>query len=394
MAHPKGIREFTGTYPGAQQLFLEECMRCGPEVVHVATWLIEQELTRIPKSLRSETKWDSQIQLIVANDEAEEVGAITSLIQRSIDSGVEESEILVLLPSDKNGHMSSDLVSSLQRNGIESYLPRASLASTDEAQQFVEYMKLAQSLRTGNVDDLALRSLLELEKNGIGKKRLLAVVRKALDDELRFAEALERLRSNPEEFSSSGLTKLLKVAELVLAKAKAVVQREGEAFLDWVDRVLEMLAPGDGVAADVRHAAYAANEVLRDMVDAASVADLNFVSELSASLAEIEDARPPRVDGKVTITTMHGSKGLSADVVFVLHAEDEIMPNGKKANDLDESRRLLYVSLTRARKELNIHVCSYRRKREFANKVAVSSGRTLTRFLEDYGLEGIGAWSL
>ena len=91
---------------------------------------------------------------------------------------------------------------------------------------------------------------------------------------------------------------------------------------------------------------------------------------------------------------MHGSKGLSADVVFVLHAEDEIMPNGKKANDLDESRRLLYVSLTRARKELNIHVCSYRRKREFANKVAVSSGRTLTRFLEDYGLEGIGAWSL
>ena len=93
-----------------------------------------------------------------------------------------------------------------------------------------------------------------------------------------------------------------------------------------------------------------------------------------------------RIEGSVTVTTMHGSKGLSADVVFVMHAEDEIIPDGKKGIQHDESRRLLYVSLSRACKRLLIHVCDERYRREYVGGGEAPRERTLSRFLADYGL--------
>jgi DNA helicase-2/ATP-dependent DNA helicase PcrA len=93
------------------------------------------------------------------------------------------------------------------------------------------------------------------------------------------------------------------------------------------------------------------------------------------------------VPGSVTITTMHGGKGLSADVVFVLQAEDEVIPDHLAGIEYDESRRLLYVSLTRAKQTLVISTCVQRNQLDFVADEPVSTQRTLTRFLADYGLQ-------
>jgi len=389
MAHPDGIREFQRDYPNSEVLRLEECLRCGEEVVHLANWLIGQDLDRVPKDLASITDWHAETELVVAQNEAEEARQVVALARDAIAADVPPSEILVLLPSDKNGGMSEGIVTALNAAGIDVYLPRSITATSDESQLFLEYLRLAQGLVRGGIDDLALRALLELEPgNDVGRTRLLAVVRTAISTGVRFSEALEYLDQNPTEFQSNGLARVLESKERILARAHTLTQRDSESFADWVERVLDELAPGNDVRSMVTEAAELANEVLQDLGDIPNAAQsLDFVSELGAAMAELEDSKPPKVEGKVTITTMHGAKGLSADVVLVLHAEDEVIPDGSKGIHLDEARRLLYVSVTRARKNLFIHVCEHRTKREFPNGIQASNDRTITRFLEHYGLE-------
>lgn len=388
MAHPDGIREFRREYPDSSLLRLEECLRCGPEVVHIANWLIEQDLDRVAKTLESVTTWDARTRLISARNEPEEAQQVVALVQAAIADDVPASEILILLPSDKNGGMSGEIVDALESAGIDVYLPRATSAVSAESQRFLEYLRLAQSLSHGTVDDLSLRALLELEPdNNVGRGRLLAVVRAAVSLERRFSETLDFLREDPTEYRSNGLSLILDARDQIIETAQILEQREGETLLDWTERVLDELGPGDEVRTLVGEAAEMADEVLQDLGDIRQGETLDFVAELGAAMAEIEDSRPPKIDGKVTITTMHGAKGLSADVVSVLHAEDEIIPDGSKGIEFEEARRLLYVSLTRARKSLNVHVCDYRVKREFPNGIIAPNERTLTRFLEHYGLE-------
>lgn len=250
-------------------------------------------------------------------------------------------------------------------------------------------MKLAQSL-DGAVDDLALRSLLELEDNGIGKTRVRAIVQTAWDRETRFSEALAYLEANPDAYASNGLAVVLAAVEGIRTRAAELAQAPDEEFAAWITRMVEALGLRGEALGAVTEAAPYVEDALAEM-GATGSSGISFVQELTAALAEIADSRPPRVEGKVTVTTMHGSKGLSADIVFALHAEDEVMPNGLKGIEHDESRRLLYVSLSRARKHLYINICNVRDRFEFVNGQRVPITRTLTRFLQDYGLVGIAA---
>jgi DNA helicase-2/ATP-dependent DNA helicase PcrA len=63
-AHPAGIRNFVHEFVSASRLTMTECLRCGPEIVTIANWLIQQEADREPKALTSVTDWDGEVTLI------------------------------------------------------------------------------------------------------------------------------------------------------------------------------------------------------------------------------------------------------------------------------------------------------------------------------------------
>ena len=112
----------------------------------------------------------------------------------------------------------------------------------------------------------------------------------------------------------------------------------------------------------------------------------DFVSAVVGAMTLVGDTRPPRVVGSVTLTTMHGAKGLSSDVVIVLQAEDEVIPGEAIGPDEDEARRLLYVSLTRAKRRLVVTACTRRTGNHRFVGATEATTRNLTRFLRDYGL--------
>jgi len=90
-------------------------------------------------------------------------------------------------------------------------------------------------------------------------------------------------------------------------------------------------------------------EDLDEMKEVAAYYD-NPLDLLQASTQEAED-----VVGKVTLSTVHGVKGLEFDKVFVLNAVEGYMPYGASPENLEEERRIFYVAITRAKEELNIY---------------------------------------
>jgi superfamily I DNA/RNA helicase len=103
-------------------------------------------------------------------------------------------------------------------------------------------------------------------------------------------------------------------------------------------------------AADLR----AAGEVLRPLADRCGHDMQRFLAEIAVG-AET-DALDPRADA-VTLLTLHASKGLEFDVVFLAGCERGLLPlwfpgDGGQAVDEAEERRLLFVGMTRARARL------------------------------------------
>jgi DNA helicase-2/ATP-dependent DNA helicase PcrA len=114
-------------------------------------------------------------------------------------------------------------------------------------------------------------------------------------------------------------------------------------------------------------------------IDAKSLDDLlvGLGASLDAGEQELQE-------GAVNILTMHKAKGLSADVVFIVGAEDEFIPGWNEGSREGDERRLLFVSMSRARHRLIISYCVQRTGHQaYLGRESGTPERTLTRFLRD-----------
>jgi DNA helicase-2/ATP-dependent DNA helicase PcrA len=102
---------------------------------------------------------------------------------------------------------------------------------------------------------------------------------------------------------------------------------------------------------------------------------------LSSSL---EDEEQELDSESVNIMTMHKAKGLTADAVIIIAAEDEYIPGRQIGEREGDERRLLYVSLSRARHFLAVTYCERRTgQQKHTGRTSGQLRRTLTRFLRD-----------
>ena len=278
--------------------------------------------------------------------------------------------------------------------------PRGTGVVGDYVNLLLAYLLLAKSLREDRIDDLALRSLLQLEDNGIGGERLWAVTELALERRVRFSEAITHIERNPADYRGSRLGAVVAEYDRLVNHARSMAQDDDEDLLTWVRRVGEAVGL-DASARDLMNdlAQQIELELADDTVEPPPVVEVgssvnlsleprarDFLAELLSAMTNLGETLPTRLADHVTLTTMHGAKGLSADIVFALQIEDELVPGQAAGIELDEARRLLYVTLTRARKRLVVGACQRRTgPQRFAGSREVVD-RTLSSFIRDYGL--------
>ena len=198
-------------------------------------------------------------------------------------------------------------------------------------------------------DHLAWRTLVQ-QTTGVGPTAIRALEALARERGERFSTALETVESHPSALPRYG-TKLCTARQAVLdALASAQQPVGGEA----PDALLIAGSLADSVVLDPE-----VRVRILEYLESVAVGDDGVCLELDDLLRAIEspavDLEQDRQLDAVNILTMHQAKGLTASAVIVAACEDEILPDGRtKSGELDDERRLLYVSLSRAKHHLVI----------------------------------------
>jgi DNA helicase-2/ATP-dependent DNA helicase PcrA len=376
-AYPEGIRRFPQEYKGAQDLPLHICKRCDPEILHLAEFVANLDTHRLPKvTVPEEGRPPGDVVLLRFADEAMEARGIARLCRKLMDEeNLRADEILILLRADTKRAFSRELEPVFAESGVPLAVDPASHSPLDEpnGRQILALLRLANNPG----DHLALTTLLRLRRNGIGPQGMAGIYDLARTRGERFAQTVS---ANPSLFPRFGglLHRELAVIEQMVDQisAQSEVALGSTSMRTAIDQLLMPLLKDEesriGIGAELLQIA--------NTSEAATLGDL-----LNATEAASVDIEPELVAGRVNVLTMHKAKGLTANAVIVMACEDEHIPGRQeKEPDLGDERRLLYVSLTRAKHKLYVTYCDRRGgQQRMLGRNPGNGKRTLTRFLRD-----------
>ncbi|HVH73235.1 MAG TPA: 3'-5' exonuclease, partial [Candidatus Dormibacteraeota bacterium] len=226
-----------------------------------------------------------------------------------------------------------------------------------EVKDALAYVRLAMHPE----DDISLLRVLNLPPRGIGKTTVDVLRETGRNDETPLWNAIEKA-----------------IAGGVTGRAVAPLR----AFQEMIRKLQEALAskePAEFLHVVLEESGY--RDMLKERNTAEDVARMENLEELTRAVAESMEAGETftdfldvaslasdadQYDGKpgVTLITLHSTKGLEFDHVFLTGMEEGVCPHGRSINEdkgIEEERRLVYVGMTRARKSLTLTRAVYRR---------------------------------
>lgn len=366
-ANPRGIRDFPVNYNGVKKLALEICYRCDKKILSTAEFVANLDRDRLPKPIKPrDDAEDGEVKLLRFDNQYGEAKNIAGKIKSLIDSGMSAKEIVLLFRGSVS-KLVAPFVDEFKKLGI----PYTETIES-EIEDNKEYRIILSLFRlvSQQDDSLALRTLLQLEKNNLGDKCIESVHSICNVKKISFAQALEEIRANPS---------IIKQGE----KVNGYIQSVNEKLVKY--NTIEKL--GDLITQIVKE--NMTESPLREKVLASFEKIISGedqkLADFLRSLSVASDTIEQDIEGEgVNLLTMHQAKGLTYDVCFIVGLEDEYLPGRYADVSLDDERRLLYVSMTRARHKLYMTYCNKRiaDQRHTGSNSGVEN-RNLTRFLRD-----------
>lgn len=371
-ADPGGIRNFLAAYPSAVHYDLHTCWRCDRRICQLAGLVIagDTDKARLQKKILPRVdSGEGEIYLCHYCDEADEARGIAAICQGLKQKGVALSDILILMRNDLHGRVSKPIVEKLEQVGLPAAGSAESPFDDREARLVLAYLRMVDDPS----DSLAWRTALELGKNNIGSVKLEVVRRFAEAQGIRFASALRAIEGDHDVVRSYGR----QIAEQV--------RLVGERVSKWRSQVATVQALAQQVCTELSIEADQQKSITDHMSTVATETSSESLNDvLRAISASLVRAEQDMAAGVVNIRTMHKAKGLDSDTVIIVGVEKEIMPGSKKkASEVNEERRMFYVSLSRAKRRLYMTYCSHRTgSQQFVRDLGRVRQRHVTTFLK------------
>jgi DNA helicase-2/ATP-dependent DNA helicase PcrA len=388
------ILDFEKHFEGAKVVKLEQNYRSTPAVLAVANSVLARTEAKRHKKVLRATRGEGQIVSLVAAQDAEvEAAFIADEIKRLAGEGQRLKEIAVLYRSNLQ---SEPIESALKERGIAvTMIGGTQLYERKEVKDLLAYLRVVTSPR----DEIALRRIVNYPARQIGE----AALEKLENAANTRKQTLYQTLTEPESITDLAPASVAGARALsqVIESARQALE-QGTPSAEVARRICQAIALradiADGSASN-QHAERRWGNVeslfrLLERHDArAQGPRVAALAELIRFLTLDTDGDDEPKERAVTMTTMHGAKGLEYQVVFIAGLEEGLMPHarsmegratdvgGKLANDVEEERRLFYVSITRAKDRLYLCRAKHRMLR---GKVTV---RTPSRFLSDVGDE-------
>lgn len=366
-ANYENIMKFEEDFAERKEYKLERNYRSTGTILEAANNLIEHNTQRKEKKLWTESNKGSQIYIIHPEDEDDEAFNIAECIkQRAKKEGLSYSDFGVLVRT--NGLLGS-LENALMENQIQCQVSGGqSFFDRKEIRDLLCYLKLL----VNDEDDVSLLRIINTPRRGIGrvsveKMRAFADAKKTslFDAMSQFAYAADSpVKGKSQENLKVFTEQILSWQNELKNNRKAVLLEHIIYDINYKSMLMEEF-PDKPKMVDFKMRSL---EFLRDRIaryekanpDATLRDYLNLMSIAGKENAESEE-------GKVNLMTMHASKGLEFDTVYLAGVEDNIIPSSRALEEdpkaIDEERRLFYVAITRARRELTISYCEHRKNR-------------------------------
>ncbi len=346
-ANIRNIMEFDQDFSGTHVFKLEENYRSRAPILRVANALIEHNRSRLGKNLIATRGSGDDVATLNSNDENEEARKVAMKVQKLLDSGVRAKEIAILY---RVNVLSRSIEEGLNRSGIN-YKLVGGLRFYDRAEikDLISYIRVI----TNNHDDFSFKRIVNKPKRGLGKASV---------DKIELA-AHAKGTSIYEYINNATMEEL----EGLVRKKNAATLKE---FIKNIELIAEVATESTYEFIDVLEATFSLKDIYKNMQDGEErILNMDefyglfrdFVkkspeSSLDEFLNELTlQSEQDQVEGEsIYMMSIHASKGLEFEHVFVIGMEEGFLPLTGDGSDLEEERRLGYVAFTRAKETLTL----------------------------------------
>lgn len=380
-AHPQGIRGFLDQYPNAKDLNINVCKRCDSDILGLAEFVADLDINRIPKgTITPDDTPSGEVIVLTFSDQFEEAEGIASLCSSLISQdGYTPSEILILSRVNTNNSLSKVLEEAFQRHSIPFSVDISgnSPLDTDAGRLVLSILRLIRNIS----DSLSWRSILKLRKNHIGDGIIGSLLDKCRTKGLSFYELLLAIEEDSVIIDRYN-NRIKQEFEIVNAFMNSLVENydvdnlSKEEFITLANEIANWVTKDNEVGTQI--STYFNGQIGDTQIT--SLLDALLLVETTG--IDIEQEIDPN---SVNMLTMHKAKGLTSEAVIVIACEDEIIPGREEREPaLGDERRLLFVSLSRAKHKLFVSYCTHRvGQQSFLGRNPGTKRRNLTRFLRD-----------
>lgn len=347
------ILNFETSFPGAKVVKLEENYRSFRPILDLANRVIELNTGRKEKKMRTSRQGGEKPFLWASADSDHEAAVVVDdIIELQNKHGVHLGEVAILYRSNTQIPPFED---QLRINQVPyNIIGGQKFYEKKEIKDLIAYMSVILNPR----DELGLRRILNVPNRGVGTVTLEKFLAKASETKSTLfttieRDALELKKPDIVEFAAliRDMQSFFETKGLVEG-VREIINRTH--FMDYVEKSYDSAKLAAHKRQDVENFVLAAQRFVDRYGPEANLR--NFVERLL--LADSHDNNSGGGDEKrheVTLMTLHSSKGLEYDYVYLVGMEEELLPHKKTIvdnSDINEERRLCYVGITRARVRL------------------------------------------
>ncbi|MDH4467844.1 MAG: 3'-5' exonuclease [Bacteriovoracaceae bacterium] len=363
----RNILQFETEFPGYQLIKLEQNYRSTKNIIEAASHVIANNTQRKGKVMWTDNPRGDLIKVQECGDDREESRYVASSIRKYLDQGDFAAKDIAVFY--RNNAQSRSFEDALRQHRIPyKIIGGIKFYERKEIKDALAYLRLILN----SDDSLSLSRIINVPARGIGTTSLKKIEEEAIQSQQSIFNFLKNKLNDGglTSFSKKVQSSAKEFIELIL-EAKAMHEKDASPT-----RLFEHLMNKSGYFDYLKSQKNQEDRARLENLEEFHRAMEQFESEGRVSTGQIptlsdfveslaldpaaqwEDENAQISKAYVSLMTIHGSKGLEYDVVFLCGAEDGIFPSMQNIERgelaLEEERRLFYVAMTRAMKHLSI----------------------------------------